>query len=150
MIKAVFSTVQLLTWIPLAETHHVSRAASVNNVSSGWHFGISPSMAGTIFLMTSYICSSFLDFSPLNVNSEIYVQLLVGLISKDWWWLLSPRAGHRNCPNIFRIVEKYWHDHSLESSWGALFDGTISFEIQPSSGKSIFWIHLKKPQSLKR
>jgi hypothetical protein len=17
---------------------------------------------------------------------------------KDWWWLLSPRAGHRNCP----------------------------------------------------
>jgi hypothetical protein len=26
-------------------------AVSVNNVSLGWHFGISPSMAGTIFLI---------------------------------------------------------------------------------------------------
>jgi hypothetical protein len=24
---------------------------------------------------------------------------------KDWWWLLSPRAGHRNWPKKFKIVE---------------------------------------------
>jgi hypothetical protein len=24
-----------------------------------------------------------------------------------------------------KIIETYWHDHSLESSWGALSDGTI-------------------------
>jgi hypothetical protein len=29
-----------------------------------------------------------------------------------------------------KIVERYWHDHSLESTWGALSDGTISFLIQ--------------------
>jgi hypothetical protein len=32
----------------------------------------------------------------------------------------------------FKIVETYWHDHSLESS-GSLSDGTISFSIQPFS-----------------
>jgi hypothetical protein len=57
---------------------------------------------------------------------------------KDWWWLLSPRAGHRNCPKIFKIVETYWHDHSLENSWGALSDGTIRFSIQPFSGGNAF------------
>jgi hypothetical protein len=30
----------------------------------------------------------------------------------------------------FKIVKTYWHDHSLESSWKALSDGTISFSIQ--------------------
>jgi hypothetical protein len=28
------------------------------------------------------------------------------------------------------IVGTYWHDHSLESSWEALSDGSISFSIQ--------------------
>jgi hypothetical protein len=49
--------------------------------------------------------------------------------------------SHRNCPKKFKIVETYWHDHSLESFWGALSDGTISWLIHPFSGdKCIFWI----------
>jgi hypothetical protein len=63
----------------------------------------------------------------------------------DWWWLLSPRAGHKNCPPKLKIVDTYRHDHSLERAWGALSGGTISFSIQPfSRKKSIFWIFLKK------
>jgi hypothetical protein len=56
-------------------------------------------------------------------------------------------------PKTFKIVKTYmyWHDHSLESSWGALSDGTISFQpFNNFRGKSIFWIFLKKPQSLMR
>jgi hypothetical protein len=53
-------------------------------------------------------------------------------------------------PKKFKIVETYWHDHSLESSGGALDDGTIRFSIQPFLGKKcIFWIFLKNLQSLK-
>jgi hypothetical protein len=38
----------------------------------------------------------------------------------------------------------YWRDHSLESTWGALSDGAISFVIQSFPGKKfIFWIFLK-------
>jgi hypothetical protein len=46
-------------------------------------------------------------------------------------------------PQKFKIVETYWHDHSLESSCGALSDGTII-----SSSQS-FWIFLKKNLFLK-
>jgi hypothetical protein len=52
---------------------------------------------------------------------------------------------------IFKIVKTYWHDHSLESSWEALSDGTISFFYFPIlgvlGGKWIFWICPLKPQS---
>jgi hypothetical protein len=34
---------------------------------------------------------------------------------------------------MFKIVGTYWHDHSLEHTWGALSNGTISFLIQ------LFW-----------
>jgi hypothetical protein len=34
-------------------------------------------------------------------------------------------GGTQKLPPKFKIVEAYWHDHSLESSWGALSDGTI-------------------------
>jgi hypothetical protein len=34
--------------------------------------------------------------------------------------------GKQKLPNKFKIVKTYWHDHSLESSRGALSDGTIS------------------------
>jgi hypothetical protein len=44
----------------------------------------------------------------------------------------------------FKIVETYWHDHSLERSRGALSGGTIIFSIQPFSGKNIFRIFLQK------
>jgi hypothetical protein len=51
--------------------------------------------------------------------------------------------------NKFKIVETYRHDHSLESSWGALSDGTI-FAIQIFSWeKCIFWNFLKNFSQLK-
>jgi hypothetical protein len=45
----------------------------------------------------------------------------------------------KNC----KIAKTYGQDNSLESPWGSLYDGTISFSIQPISE-----IFSKKPQSL--
>jgi hypothetical protein len=94
--------------------------------------------------------------SLLSVGGDVVpctwmsVPAKTGQLFKDWWWLLSPRARHRICPPKFKIVETYWHDHSLEKSWGALSDGTIGFLIQPFVGKKfIFRIFLKKPSVLK-
>jgi hypothetical protein len=56
------------------------------------------------------------------------------ILFKDWLWQVAKR--HRNCRKIFKIVETYWHDHSLESSWGALYEGTISFSQKTFSLKS--------------
>jgi hypothetical protein len=57
-------------------------------------------------------------------------------------------GGKQKLPRKLKID---WHDHSLESSWGALSDGNISFSMamQPvlSVGKCIFLIFLKNPQS---
>jgi hypothetical protein len=56
----------------------------------------------------------------------------------------SVKGGTQKLHKKIKIVETYWHDHSLESSRGALSDFTI-FSIQPFSGeKCIFWIFLKK------
>jgi hypothetical protein len=44
------------------------------------------------------------------------------------------KGGTQKLPKEFTIVQTYWHDHSLERSPGALFDGTVSFSIQPFSG----------------
>jgi hypothetical protein len=38
----------------------------------------------------------------------------------------------------FKIVETYWLEHSLESSWWALSEGTISFSIQLFPGENAF------------
>jgi hypothetical protein len=36
------------------------------------------------------------------------------------------KDGTHKLPQKYKIVETFWHDHSLESCWGALFsDGTI-------------------------
>jgi hypothetical protein len=36
------------------------------------------------------------------------------------------KGGTQELPKkTFKIVKTYWHDHSLESSWGAPSDGTI-------------------------
>jgi hypothetical protein len=45
-----------------------------------------------------------------------------------------------------KIVETYWHDHSLESSWEALYDGAISCSIQFILGGKIHFLNfaLKK------
>jgi hypothetical protein len=36
------------------------------------------------------------------------------------------KGGTHKLPKKFKIIKTYWHDHSLESSWVALSDGTIS------------------------
>jgi hypothetical protein len=38
-------------------------------------------------------------------------------------------GGTQKLPKICKIIKTLWHDHSLESSWGALSDGAISFSI---------------------
>jgi hypothetical protein len=43
------------------------------------------------------------------------------------------KGGTQKLPKIFKIVETYLHDHSLESSWGAL-----RFSIQSFSGVNAF------------
>jgi hypothetical protein len=42
------------------------------------------------------------------------------------------------------IVRTYWHGHSLESTWGALSDGTINFSIQPFFGENAISIFFSK------
>jgi hypothetical protein len=53
--------------------------------------------------------------------------------------LKSPRAGHRNCQNIVKLLNP-WHDHSLKSSWGALSDGMI----QPFSRGEMHLLNFSK------
>jgi hypothetical protein len=38
----------------------------------------------------------------------------------------SVTKGKQKLPKNVSIVGTYWHDHSLESSWGTLSDGTIT------------------------
>jgi hypothetical protein len=52
------------------------------------------------------------------------------------------------CPKI-EIVETYRHDHSLESSGGALSDSTIRFLIQPFLGEMHYLNLLPKSSVLK-
>jgi hypothetical protein len=56
-------------------------------------------------------------------------------VSLITWRFLPQRATHRNYPKN-QIIENYWHDHSFESSCGALSDGRIGFSI---FGECIFW-----------
>jgi hypothetical protein len=89
-----------------------------------------------------YYCISCMYVTSWPVLHQYFLESRLGMIHisslrTDDWWLLSPRAGRRNCSKTFNIVEIYWHDHSLESSWGALSVGTISFLTQPFSGEQI-------------
>jgi hypothetical protein len=49
-------------------------------------------------------------------------------------------------PKHFRIVGTYWHDYSLESSWGALSDGSIGSTIL----RRIYFINLWLPGKTRR
>jgi hypothetical protein len=68
------------------------------------------------------------------------------VISKITWIVSSPLWTdgdfcHQGQDTEFaqnKIVEKYWHDHSSESSWEAISDGTISFSIQSFLGENAF------------
>jgi hypothetical protein len=46
-------------------------------------------------------------------------------------------------PKIFKIVEIYWHNHSLKSSWGALSD------VNHFLGENVFSEFFSKNLSLK-
>jgi hypothetical protein len=57
------------------------------------------------------------------------------------------KGGTQKMPKISKIVKRYWHDHSLESSWGALSDGTIYILlIQPFGENTFSEFFSKKPQ----
>jgi hypothetical protein len=100
---------------------------------------------------------------PANMDEILSIALCSQLVLPNWTIVLnsrpknhvlktyrfnSLRAGHKKLPQKFRIMETYWHDHSLESSWEALSDGAISCSIQfVLWGELIFWILLKRPQS---
>jgi hypothetical protein len=47
------------------------------------------------------------------------------------------KCGTQKLPKIVEIVETYRHDHSLESSCGALSDGTRRYSIRFISGEEI-------------
>jgi hypothetical protein len=55
------------------------------------------------------------------------------------------KGGKHKLPKNIKIVETYWHDHSLQSTWGALYGGTIIYFI--FGEKYIFWIYLKSLSS---
>jgi hypothetical protein len=60
------------------------------------------------------------------------------------------KGGTQKLPKTFKGCRTYWHDHSLESSGGALSDGTISFSIRPILGEIVhFLICFQKYLSLK-
>jgi hypothetical protein len=49
-----------------------------------------------------------------------------------------------------RFIETYWHDHSLESYWGALSDATICFFDPIISGGKIHFLNFsQKPLSFR-
>jgi hypothetical protein len=59
------------------------------------------------------------------------------------------KGGTQKLPQKFKIVETYWHDHSLESCWGGLSDGTISFSIHSFFWEKMHFLNFsEKPQSL--
>jgi hypothetical protein len=58
------------------------------------------------------------------------------------------KDGTQKLPQNFKIVETYWHDHSIESSWGALSDD-ITLVFQLFSGKMHFLIFFQKTSGIK-
>jgi hypothetical protein len=71
--------------------------------------------------------------------------------SLDRSWLFKDRCGTQKLPKKFKIVETFWRDHSLESSWEALSDGVgISFLIQLIFGDKIHFLNFAKKTVLER
>jgi hypothetical protein len=58
------------------------------------------------------------------------------------------KDGTQKLPKICKTVDTYRYDHSLESSWGALSDRTVSFSIQ-FEGTMHFLNFSQKPSVLK-
>jgi hypothetical protein len=60
------------------------------------------------------------------------------------------KGGTQKLPQQFlRLEETYWHDHSLENSWGALYDDSISFFDSTIWGMRFAeFLSQRKPQSL--
>jgi hypothetical protein len=63
----------------------------------------------------------------------------------DWWWHPSPRVGHRNCSK-----KRLSQPTDMTIHWKALEEHFLVVPlVQFSAGKCIFWVFLRKPQSLK-
>jgi hypothetical protein len=81
--------------------------------------------------------------TPVNQNiSKLYWWWSVAGI---WWrWELPTdsdfchQGGTRKLLNDINTVETYWHDHSLENSFGTVSDVTNSLSNQPFSWKMHF------------
>jgi hypothetical protein len=61
----------------------------------------------------------------------------VNSLRADGDWTVT-KGRTQKLPKKLKIVETHWHDHSLESSWGACSDGTISFSIPHFQGEKAF------------
>jgi hypothetical protein len=74
------------------------------------------------------------EINPLQVLSYFLLSVLFYAHKHNLTDLLTSvtKGRTQKLPQKIKIAETYRHDHSLESSWGALSDGTIRFLIQPS------------------
>jgi hypothetical protein len=63
---------------------------------------------------------------------------------EDWWWLLSPRAGLRNCPKkrLSKRTDMTIHWKVLKRT------GTFSFPIQPFLGEKIHFLNFSQKISV--
>jgi hypothetical protein len=77
---------------------------------------------------------------PVTVSLSLWNDYSITVYASgasNWWRFLSPSPGHRNYPKTFKIVETL-HDHSLESSWGALVMVPLFFHFNHFLGKNTF------------
>jgi hypothetical protein len=72
-------------------------------------------------MCTHILCKVYLSFNSSRTGGDFCHQ-----------------ARHTKIAQKIKFVEIYWRDHSLESSWVAPSDGTISFPIHPFSGEMHF------------
>jgi hypothetical protein len=94
-------------------------------------------------------CRNYPQISKLSKSIDMTIHwkaleehfLMVPLVL--WWSKPTDMTIHwkpleDHFPISLKMVKTHWHDHSLESSRGALSDGTISLWIE--SGKTFFEI----------
>jgi hypothetical protein len=90
-----------------------------------------------------------LQFCFALIENLAYFPMWPNLQVQTVWRKLALTGGNRGTQKLARLSESYLHDHSLESSWGALSEGTIVFDSTIFEGKCVFSLFLKKTQSLK-
>jgi hypothetical protein len=90
--------------------------------------------------MIGWFAASKVEIMAKEVLNELLQFKQKSFTFKKFVWIAKVFLDTKSLENIFiykiqksppkiKIGETYWHDHSLESSWGALSYGTISFSI---------------------